>query len=350
MRTETMHITLLAKRFLLLSALLVTSGMAQVNYDNWNFLIKGVNAQMIDSLASIGIRTDATSDFDNQYDIPRPPRSPSGMFLEVYFPHSGGNYPPILGTRYAIDYQGPNDPGWDMSVEASSAGPVTLIWDSSYINSIEPRVQFFLYDIAAGSLTNMRVTGRYAFTYSVKRDFQIIGAITMDVGYLMEGFWNGTSQVQDTVTAYLAQDTSPFTAVDSSRTFLSPLGHGVFVFPHTPSGSYFLVLTHRNHLDVWSASPLLLVKGTTSISWYDFTTSPAQAYGVDELKLDGGAYVAWGGDVNRDGVIDFLDRNFTWNNRSQAGYLPTDCNGDNRTDSSDLTIVVNNKLKVRQHP
>jgi hypothetical protein len=345
-----MNIATVTKRFLLLSLLLTTSGVAQVSYNNWDFSIKAINSQMTDSLASCGVRSDATSDFDNAYDIPRPPRSPSGTYLEVYFPHSGGNYPPILGTRYARDYQGPVDPTWNMSVEASTVGPVTLIWDSSYINSIESRVQLFLLDITSGSLTNMRTVGRYSFTYSVKRDFQIIGAATLDVRYLMEGFWNGITQVQDTVTAYLAQNTPPFTFMDSSRVFLSALGHGLFVFPHVPSAAYYLVLTHRNHLDVWSPSALSLTKGTTSMSSYDFTTGSGQAYGVNALKLDGGAYVAWAGDVNRDGVIDFLDRNLTWNNRSQTGYLSTDCNGDNLTDSNDFTIVVNNKLKVRQHP
>ena len=107
----------------LLSATIVfvIQSVAQVPYNNWNFQIRGTNSQLTDSLAMLGIRSDSTSGYDNQYDIPRPPRSPSGTYLEVYFPHSGGNYPPILGTEYATDYQGPNDPTWNMSVAASSS-------------------------------------------------------------------------------------------------------------------------------------------------------------------------------------------------------------------------------------
>src|SRR5512144_660531 len=171
---------------------------AQLPYDAWNARLKAVNSQMTDSIASFGVRTDATSDFDNAYDIPRPPRSPSGDYLEIYFPHSGGSYPPILGTKYAVDYQGPADPSWSLSVESSVPGALTVSWDSSYLNSIERRVQLFLLDVTGGTLTDMRTHGSYTFTYAGKRDFQIIGAIKVDLTYLMEGFWNGASQVADT--------------------------------------------------------------------------------------------------------------------------------------------------------
>jgi hypothetical protein len=333
-----------------LAVCFLSHAVARINYDNWNFLIKGANGTITDSLAILGIRSDATPGYDNAYDVPRPPRSPSGIYLEVYFPHSGGNYPAVLGTEYAVDFQGPADPVWNMSVEASSAGPVTLAWDSAYAASIEPRAQLFLFDIAAGSLTDMKHAGRYSFVYSTKRDFQIIGAVKIDLRYLMEGFWNGASQVQDTVTAYLASSISPFGLLDSSAAALSGSGSGLPVFRNAASGSYYLVIRHRNHLEVWSASPMALVKGTTSISSYDFSTGAGTAFGVNPLRQVGSSFVSWGGDVNQDGVVDFLDRNLTWNNRTLTGHLPTDTNGDNVTNSNDDTIVLGNRLKVRQRP
>ncbi len=332
------------------SVVFATTAFTQVSYDDWNFTIKAVNSLMTDSLATPGVRTDATSGFDSQYDIPRPPRAPSGDYLEVYFPHSGGTYPPILGTKYAADFQGPSDPAWRMSVEASVTGPIVLSWDSSYVGSIDPRVQMFLFDSVAGTMTNMRTQGSYAFTYSVKRDFQIVGAIKITLKYLMEGFWNGTTQVLDTVRGFLAQGTSPYLFVDSASVFLSDSGTGLLVFSSAPSGDYYLVVRHRNHLEVWSASPLTLVNGTTSVSGYDFSASAGAAYGTNALKQAGSVFVAWGGDVNQDGVIDFLDRNLTWNNRLLSGYLATDCTGDNVTDSADATLVLDNRLKVRQRP
>jgi hypothetical protein len=196
----------------------------------------------------------------------------------------------------------------------------------------------------------MRKVDRYSFTYSAKRDFQIIGAIDINLKYLMEDFWNGVTQVQDTISGYLAQSTSPFGFVDFTKIYLSNSGTGQLIFPSAPTGNYYLVIRHRNHLEIWSVNTLTLVKGTTSFSSYDFSTSAGMSYGVNALKQEGSVYVSWGGDVNQDGVIDFIDRNLTWNNRGQSGYLSTDCNGDDITNSNDYTIVLTNRLKVYQRP
>lgn len=323
---------------------------AQLNYDNWNFSIAGMNMFTTDSLASLGIRSDATPGFDNQYDIPRPPRSPSGSYIEVYFPHSGGLFPPLLGNKYAIDYQDPVNPVWNLDIEASDPGSLTLTWDSSYVNSIEPRVQLFLFDIVSGSYTNMRISGSYTFTYSVKRDFKIVGGINVSLKYLLEGFWNGVTQVRDTVRGYLAQPSSPYTLIDSAALYLSPAGSGNLVFEHAVSGNYYIVIRHRNHLEVWSSSPVALINGTTTATPYDFSSGAGTAYGTDALKQIGSIFAAWGGDVNQDGVVDFLDRNLTWNNRTLGGYLPTDCNGDMMTNPADDAIVLTNRLRLRQRP
>ncbi len=323
---------------------------AQTPHTNWDFLLRAMTNSQSDSLARFGIRADATDDFENLYDIPRPPRSPAGSYLEVYFPHSGGSYPPILGSRYAVDFQGPADPVWNLSVECSTPSLLTLYWDSSYVDAIEPRLQLFLVDIITGARINMRVAGRYTFSYTTKRDFQVVGAIKVDLNYRMEGFWNGASQVQDTVTGYLAQAGSPYAMVDTSRVVLSAAGTGMLVFPSAPTGNYHLVIRHRNHLELWSAAGLSLTKGTTSIGAYDFTTGAGTAFGTGALKNESGVFVAWGGDVNQDGVVDFLDRNVTWNNRGLGGYLPSDCNGNNVTDGTDYTLVLANRLRISQRP
>jgi hypothetical protein len=313
-------------------------------------MIRARTATLSDSLARMGVRSDATADFENVYDVPRPPRSPSGSYLEVYFPHSGGSYPPILGTRYATDFQGSTDPVWSFSVECSAAGSVTVLWDSAYVNSIEPRVQLFLVDIVTSTRVNMRVAGSYTFNYTVKRDFQVVGAVKVDLTYLMEGFWNGSTQVQDTVTGYLAAASSPHALVDSARVALSSAGRGLLVFGAAPTGSYYIVIRHRNHLALWSAAAQPLTNGTTTLGSYDFSTGAGTAYGTGALKQVGAAYVSWGGDVNQDGVVDFLDRNDDWNSRTLPGYLPSDCDGNNLTDGTDYAIVLSNRLKIEQRP
>ena len=322
----------------------------QTPYTNWDFMIRARTNSQSDSLARMGVRPDATPDFENLYDTPRPPRSPSGTYLEVYFPHSGGSYPPVLGTQYATDFQDTTDPVWDLSVECSGPALLTILWDSSYVNAIEPRLQLFLVDLLTGTRVNMRVAGRYTFSYTTKRDFQVVGAVKVDLTCLLEGFWNGATQPQDTVTGYLADAAGAHPLVDSARAVLSTSGNGLLVFPSAPTGSYYLVVRHRNHLAVWSASSQPYTKGTTSIGAYDFTTGPGTAFGTDPLKNEGGLYVSWAGDVNQDGVVDFLDRNITWNNRTLPGYLSSDCNGNNVTDGTDYSLVLANRLRISQRP
>jgi hypothetical protein len=334
----------------LATALLSSQSVAQLPYTNWDFTIRARTATLSDSLARMGVRTDATTDFENAYDVPRPPRSPSGSYLEVYFPHSGGSYPPILGNRYATDFQGTTDPIWNFSVESSVTGSLIILWDSAYVNSIESRVQLFLVDLLSGTRVNMRLAGRYMFNYTTKRDFRVVGALTVDLTFLMEGFWNGSTQIQDTVTGYLADGLAPHAIVDSAKAVLSSAGKGLLVYPTASSGSYFIVVRHRNHLRVWSAAAQLLTNGTTSMGSYDFSAGPGTAYGTGALKQEGAVHIAWGGDVNQDGVVDFLDRNVTWNNRTLPGYLSSDCNGSNLTDGTDYGIVLANRLKTEQRP
>jgi len=323
---------------------------AQVSMNQWDFLIRAQNSTMTDSIAKIGVRSDATSGFDNIYDIPRPPRSPSGNYLEVYFPHSGGNWPPLLGSKYAVDIQGPSNPSWNMNLESSVQGSITVFWDSSLVQSIPQTVQLFLCDTAAGVRINMRTAGSYVFTYTTRRYFQIVGVVQMNVKYLMEGFWNGTSQVRDTVTGFLAGAASPHRLMDSSAVYLASEGTGLFLFPNVPSGNYYLIIRQRNHLSVWSADSQSLVSGTTIQESYDFSAGLGSAYGSDALKQVGSVYVSWAGDINQDGVIDFLDRNLAANDKGRTGYLASDCNGDGQTDSIDYGMVLDNRFKVIQKP
>jgi hypothetical protein len=95
---------------------------------------------------------------------------------------------------------------------------------------------------------------------------------------------------------------------------------------------------------------LQMTKGTTSSGEIDFSASSQTAYGTSALKQVGDVFVSWAGDVNQDGIVDFVDRNLTWNNRGQTGYLPTDCTGDGITDSLDYNIVLAHRLRCVQKP
>jgi len=57
---------------------------------NWDLPISISTSSLADNIVAIGIKPTTTSGFDPQYDAPRPPRSPGGEYLEMYFTHTGG--------------------------------------------------------------------------------------------------------------------------------------------------------------------------------------------------------------------------------------------------------------------
>jgi hypothetical protein len=54
----------------------------------------------------------------------------------------------------------------------------------------------------------------------------------------------------------------------------------------------------------------------------------------------------WGmiaGDTNGDGTVGASDRNETWNDTNNAGYLDTDCDLNSSVGASDRNITWNNR-------
>ncbi|MBK9403899.1 MAG: hypothetical protein IPN57_05120 [Ignavibacteria bacterium] len=157
---------------------------------------------------------------------------------------------------------------------------------------------------------------------------------------------------RDTVKIYLHQTTSPYNIIDSSKSVIDSLTfRGIFKFYNTAPGTYYLAIKHFNSIETWSKSggvPMTL----SDTTFYDFTTSNSQAYG-NNLKLKGGKYCIYGGNVNGDAIVDASDLSDV-DNDSNAGlsgmYLRSDVNGDGFVDASDITIVDNNKSVVINRP
>ncbi|MGE5498373.1 MAG: beta strand repeat-containing protein [Syntrophothermus sp.] len=98
---------------------------------------------------------------------------------------------------------------------------------------------------------------------------------------------------KETKAAFLKKDGS-VTDIDG----ISPV-----TFNQRP-GNFYIVIRHRNHLPVMSASALAL--STVALA-YDFTTAQSQAYGTNAMKNLGGTGVfgMYAGDVNNDGIIAY---------------------------------------------
>lgn len=178
--------------------------------------------------------------------------------------------------------------------------------------------------------------------FPIARNTDNITSISVNLYIGIEGFWNGTTQVSDTVTAELRSSTPPYNTIDVASTMLtSGTGYGSFEFLTAPAGDYYIVVKHRNSLETWSTLSLSMISGGNYN--YNFTSSSSQAYGNNTV-LKSGRYCNYSGDVNQDGTIDALDFAYVDNDAAAGltGYQVTDLDGNNIVDGSDVTIADNN--------
>lgn len=178
-----------------------------------------------------------------------------------------------------------------------------------------------------------------------------------NITVIAQGFYNGaTLNKADTVRVYLRNNTAPYSIVDSAAAVINATTFtGTFCFNYAPSGTYYLQVRQRNHLETWSKSGGESYTAG-SVNSYNFTTSSSQAYGSNQI-LSGSKYCMYGGDVAggissgeiynyQDGSIDAADLSAIDNDalNSLSGYYPSDVTGDDFVDSGDLSITDNNSL------
>lgn len=178
-----------------------------------------------------------------------------------------------------------------------------------------------------------------------------------NITVIAQGFYNGaTLNKADTVRVYLRNNTAPYSIVDSAAAVINVNTFtGTFCFNYAPSGTYYLQVRQRNHLETWSKSGGESYTAG-SVNSFNFTTSSSQAYGSNQI-LSGSKYCMYGGDVAggissgeiynyQDGSIDAADLSAIDNDalNSLSGYYPSDVTGDDFVDSGDLSITDNNSL------
>ncbi|MBV6479047.1 MAG: hypothetical protein HGGPFJEG_01808 [Ignavibacteria bacterium] len=160
---------------------------------------------------------------------------------------------------------------------------------------------------------------------------------------MIEGMFNPESGIikEDSINIKLRKAVSPYEEVESSINYSDNEGKLEFILTEIKNAtSYYLQVNHRNSIETWSAGNFLFFLDKMD---YDFTTDSLKAYG-NNLKLKGGKYCIYSGDVNQDGFIDANDNMLIDNLSAQfsLGYLPEDLNGDDFVDASDLLISENN--------
>lgn len=163
---------------------------------------------------------------------------------------------------------------------------------------------------------------------------------------LIEGLYNGSTMIPDTVTIELRNTVSPYQIIDQAKIYLNDTGQGTGIFNSAVNDvPYYLVLKHRNALETWSALTHTFSNNTMT---YDFTNASSKAFG-NNLKQIGSKWCIFSGDINQDGVIDLLDLNsvFIDNVNGVTGYTSSDLNGDMFTESEDLIkVFINRFLEV----
>jgi hypothetical protein len=99
-------------------------------------------------------------------------------------------------------------------------------------------------------------------------------------------------------------------------------------------GDYYILLRHRNHLAVMSATARPLNGSTAAL--YDFSLGKGQYYGSDAALLETGVYGLYTGDASGNGQVQNDDKNDYWKIQvGQSGYRSADFNLNGQVQNDD---------------
>lgn len=147
----------------------------------------------------------------------------------------------------------------------------------------------------------------------------------------------------------MVNGTAPYAFIDSSSATLDSLTFtSLHTFSLAASGQYYFVVRHRNSIETWSKDSTLQFSIGDTVE-YNFTDSLTKAYN-NNLKLKGGKYCLYTGDVNQDGYVDISDVIQIDNtaNSSPTVFTTEDLNGDGIVDYDDLLAIDENYISFVQ--
>ena len=120
---------------------------------------------------------------------------------------------------------------------------------------------------ATNSFTAGGMTSFGDFTGGEKNTFSIR---ILNLIALIEGFYDGSTMVSDSVTVELHNASSPYSLVDQAKLVLNTFGSGTAnFFSAVDATNYYLAIKHRNSIETWSKTSQSFSGGTMI---YDFTT------------------------------------------------------------------------------
>lgn len=193
-------------------------------------------------------------------------------------------------------------------------------------------------------------------TAMLTQGFQQPFKATLNLKMYLQGYYTGGGLMQnvlynegvttlpgnecDTIEVLLRQSTAPYTVVSSSKSILQKNGIATFSGTVNLGLSYYITIRHRNTIETWSASPVLITENT----YYDFSIAANKAFGNNQVEVASGTWAMFSGDINQDENIDLLDLGFVENDISNFlfGYYATDMNGDGNVDLLDNPVLESN--------
>jgi parallel beta-helix repeat protein len=163
----------------------------------------------------------------------------------------------------------------------------------------------------------------------------------------------GDNAIVDWIFMELRNATTPSTVLYTRSAFIQADGDIVDVDGvspvgfQAPAGNYHIAIRHRNHLGFRTGTAIALTTTTTNLN---FTNNSMTLYGTNPLKLVSGTYTMYGGDANRDGTINAVDRNLFWRIQNGSTYnygtSSADWNLDGAINAVDRNLIwrINNSV------
>ncbi len=233
-------------------------------------------------------------------------------------------------------------------LNAQSFSPQVIASAGGFQSTASESLSFTIGETTTQTLTSV--------THRLTQGFQQPYKVTLNLKAFIQGYYKGGGLMEnvlyaqgvtqmagiecDTIQIELRQTIWPYALVNSTTQILNTNGTVTFN-GNAPSGqSYFIVLTHRNGIQTWSANPVMLSGDTM----YDFTSGAAMAYGNNQIEVEPGIWAFYSGDINQDENIDLLDLSIQEADISnfEFGYYATDLNGDGNVDLLDIPMLETN--------
>ncbi len=289
------------------------SGGANIFFTNTigkNFIISGINTTGLNNITfSFGIYRNMTAatgadfllqvstDGINYTTVPYPALSgtstwhyitvtgiPSAQNLRIQFKQTGNTYQYRIddlllsysNNAATVTANGATTFCKGDSIILTASAASAYLWNTganSQSISVKANGNYYVKETSANGCTSnstiIPVTSNYC-------NFSISTKVLIEGFYIGNGMMNAVvdplnhPMLCDTVEMSLSQPVPPFAILYADKKVVATNGNATFNFNTMPYyGSYYLVFRHRNSLETWSASPVMIAAPVTT---FDFST------------------------------------------------------------------------------